>query len=271
MKMKDYYQILGVGQKATAREIKRTFRQLAIRYHPDKNPTPEAEELFKDINEAYEVLSDAAARAEYDLRVSNSSTLRPPPATKPEDHATVFRPATSSRRAGPSDRMVFMYSIHRYSQLLFFFGCFWSVLLIVDYMMPSTILEEEVVTDMESVQKIVLGAISPSEGDLLITDKGHHFPLMIHELKYFPPNSKLKIHKSNLLSALIKVENYDGSFEVNNLATIYRNLSFAPLCLLFCCAVGLAFPKGLEFHVNLGIVVFLLMVLNIVFLFNSRL
>jgi len=64
---KDYYQILGVSRDATDEEIKRAFRQLAIKYHPDRNPNDkEAEERFKEINEAYSVLSDPQKRAQYD-------------------------------------------------------------------------------------------------------------------------------------------------------------------------------------------------------------
>ena len=65
--MKDYYEILGVKRNATAEEIKRRFRELAIKYHPDRNPdNPQAEEKFKLINEAYSVLSDPKKRAQYD-------------------------------------------------------------------------------------------------------------------------------------------------------------------------------------------------------------
>lgn len=67
MEYKDYYKVLGVDRKASADEIKRTYRKLAMKYHPDKNPGDKAaEDKFKDINEAYEVLSDAKKRARYD-------------------------------------------------------------------------------------------------------------------------------------------------------------------------------------------------------------
>ncbi|MCB0600187.1 MAG: J domain-containing protein [Saprospiraceae bacterium] len=72
MKYKDYYQILGVAKDASPQEIKKAFRKLAAKYHPDKNPgNKAAEEKFKEINEANEVLSDADKRKKYDTLGSN--------------------------------------------------------------------------------------------------------------------------------------------------------------------------------------------------------
>ena len=63
----EYYEILGVSKTATADEIKKSYRKLALKYHPDKNPdNAEAEAKFKKISEAYAVLSDAKKRKEYD-------------------------------------------------------------------------------------------------------------------------------------------------------------------------------------------------------------
>jgi molecular chaperone DnaJ len=62
----DYYETLGVARNASPDEIKRAFRRLAMQYHPDRNPEPGAEQRFKEINEAYEVLSDPERRAAYD-------------------------------------------------------------------------------------------------------------------------------------------------------------------------------------------------------------
>ena len=72
--MSDYYNILGVNKTATPDEIKKAYRKLAIKYHPDKNPGDKsAEEKFKEINEAYDVLSDEKKRADYDsFGTSNS-------------------------------------------------------------------------------------------------------------------------------------------------------------------------------------------------------
>jgi curved DNA-binding protein len=67
MEYKDYYKILGVERNASQEDIRRTYRKLAMKYHPDRNPgDAKAEERFKDINEAYQVLSDKDKRARYD-------------------------------------------------------------------------------------------------------------------------------------------------------------------------------------------------------------
>jgi molecular chaperone DnaJ len=63
---RDYYQVLEIGRSASPEEVRRAFRRLARQYHPDLNGSPEAEERFKEINEAYEVLSDDGRRASYD-------------------------------------------------------------------------------------------------------------------------------------------------------------------------------------------------------------
>ena len=63
---RDYYEVLGIARNATGEEIKKTFRKLAFKYHPDHNRHDGAEEKFKELNEAYEVLSDPNKRAAYD-------------------------------------------------------------------------------------------------------------------------------------------------------------------------------------------------------------
>lgn len=74
--IKDYYKILGVDRKASPEEIKKSYRKLAKEYHPDRNPEPEAEEKFKEINEAYHVLIDEERRAEYDRILSSGDENR---------------------------------------------------------------------------------------------------------------------------------------------------------------------------------------------------
>src|SRR6185369_9164649 len=66
MAEKDYYSILGVSKSASAEEIKKAYRKLALEYHPDRNKTKEGEAKFKEVTKAFEVLSSAEKRAQYD-------------------------------------------------------------------------------------------------------------------------------------------------------------------------------------------------------------
>ena len=78
MNYKDYYKILGVEKSASQDDIKKAFRKMAIKYHPDKNAgDKKAEEKFKEVNEANEVLGDAEKRKKYDELGENYNQYTP--------------------------------------------------------------------------------------------------------------------------------------------------------------------------------------------------
>jgi molecular chaperone DnaJ len=90
----DYYELLGVSRKANAKEIRSAFRKLARKFHPDLNPGDKsAEEKFKQLQEAYDVLSDAKKRQMYDQHGFYSDNYQPgapPPSSDPDDARVNF-------------------------------------------------------------------------------------------------------------------------------------------------------------------------------------
>ncbi|MDO8503685.1 MAG: DnaJ C-terminal domain-containing protein [bacterium] len=82
---RDYYEVLGVSKSASEADLKKAYRKLALQWHPDKNKSPEAEKKFKEINEAYEVLSDKNKRSAYDQFGHSAFTPggQPPPGAGP--------------------------------------------------------------------------------------------------------------------------------------------------------------------------------------------
>lgn len=84
--MKDYYKILGVSKNSTGSEIKKSYRTLALKYHPDRNPgDARAEDRFKEISEAYDVLSDYDKRDDFDKKSSMTTSSAFASAVKAKD------------------------------------------------------------------------------------------------------------------------------------------------------------------------------------------
>ena len=135
--MPNYYDILGVSQNATQDEIKKSFRNLALRYHPDKNRnSEESKQKFMKIIEAYEVLSDEQARRNYD---SNNLHKRAARAkwTPPADFGTVYSYDEIKRRYRQSNIEGGMWDISEkasfgmWKATMLLFACLAAVLLYI--------------------------------------------------------------------------------------------------------------------------------------------
>ena len=104
MRFKDYYAVMGVPRGATQDEIKRAYRKLARKFHPDVSKEKDAEERFKELQEANEVLKDAEKRAAYDQLGSDwrqGQEFRPPPDWGKGFEFTPGRGERGGRAAGP--------------------------------------------------------------------------------------------------------------------------------------------------------------------------
>ncbi|HEX2618808.1 MAG TPA: DnaJ domain-containing protein, partial [Phototrophicaceae bacterium] len=99
---KDYYKTLGVSRTADEKELKKAYRKLAKQYHPDANPNnASAEAKFKEINEAYEVLSDADKRAKYDQFGPDFARYQtPPPGYNPAGGSSFYTDFDGDAGAG---------------------------------------------------------------------------------------------------------------------------------------------------------------------------
>lgn len=149
--MPNYYEILGVSPSATSEEIKKSFRNLALKYHPDKNRnSEESKQKFMKIVEAYEVLSDEQARKSYDdvnndggLRRSTTATTfskrRPSPRwTPPADFSRVYsyeeikrRYRSSSNVGGGMWDISDKASFGMWKATMLLFGCLGAVVLYI--------------------------------------------------------------------------------------------------------------------------------------------
>ncbi|MBK5280180.1 MAG: J domain-containing protein [Bacteroidia bacterium] len=265
--MKNYYDILGVTLQSGEDEIKRAYRQQAILLHPDKNPLPEAEAAFKEVNAAYEVLSDPVARHMYNQMLTQSISSLP---AQPLHRDPAYRKRQESgykaqRPSAPSESFLLMQRSLPLLKRLAWLGCACCLLFWMDYSLPTKISEERVLTDPRSIREI---AFRNLKADFLVTDKGHHFPVSYDAIKNFPFGSTVKVHTSSFLGILVTVEN-EKDYRLTNLATIYGNFSFAPVLLFVLSMISISKKWGMEFQFNLGIVIALIFMLNGAFLFMS--
>lgn len=101
--MPDFYELLGLTSTATAAEIRTAYRRLALRWHPDRNPGDAgAEEQFKRLNDAYQILGDAERRRQYDLLRAYAALGQAPPLVRPRDPAYRPRRGAGYRPAEPA-------------------------------------------------------------------------------------------------------------------------------------------------------------------------
>ena len=137
--MKNYYQILRVSPEADATEIKKSYRQLANEFHPDKNDSPAALAIFQEINEAYEVLGNRQQRQLYDLRRTYPDYVPPAPNAAPQPR----RPPAAYR----AQRRVYLdlRPYVTYTRIVCKVSLAFCVLLMLDYVLPRQTEEEPIV------------------------------------------------------------------------------------------------------------------------------
>jgi len=256
--LKNYYFVLGLNINAEAHEIKRAFRMLALQYHPDKNPAKQAESIFKEINEAYEVLGDPVQKFQYDRLLKGEPSINQKPHRDPRYKP---RPAGSVSRPSKKEEMLAtMQAYMNYALVTSRLTLLFSVILMADISLPAKKNKIEVVR-LETKREV--------RGEQTIElefNDGATVNLSAQKALEFKRGSLLTMQKSALLSIPLSMENELTHFKTRVLATIYGNFIFLPLILLITSLLGTFYSKGIEFRFNLGVVNFFLFFLNLVFL-----
>lgn len=258
--MKNYYFVLGVSIYAREQEIKQAYRRLALKFHPDKNPSVEAEGIFKEINEAYEVLSDPQRKLLYDQMLVGGEPAQPV-ASKPHRDPR-YRPKPPGTPRPPSRKKELFLMMQRYLNIAMMssrMALLVATILLADFSLPQQ-REETIITGMskkrEKSQRTVQVQLSDGQ------------ELNIPELQAysFRSGSRVTVYRSAFLSVPRKMKNEFTHMEASMPISIYGNFIFFPLILLITSLLGTFYWKGVEFRFNLGVVNFIMLMFNLLFL-----
>jgi len=257
--MKNYYQLLQVNQSATADEIKRAYRKLAVLYHPDKNPDPKAEVRFKEITEAYNIIGDATKRMQYDFLVKNPISentgidITKPPHRDPAYRRNGPAPNRKNQQSLLAEFMTTYFPIAKVSIVL----CFTvSILLLIDFFLPSVFLNEEITT---TEIKRSIGRNSATSWWVVHT-ASHVMDLPIEVADDFQVGGNVEIQSSQILNIPKRARSSANVVPIDK--SLYGNFIFAPILLLIMSTLGVVFWKKVETGFNFGVASFFVLLLT---------
>ncbi len=253
--MKNYYAILGVSPTASQVEIKRAYRKLAVKFHPDKNPDPAVEDLFKEINEAYDVVGDSVKRARYHEKWQNPFAEYDEGAGKPVHRDPAYRRHRRYAPPGPieSDVHFLMRTYLPYIRWICWVGALVTTLFFVDYVLPHDITTERIV--YSSFRKVEPNYyVSRTASGKIIN---HYAP----GGKRMEKGMMIRLAETPIFGSPMWVEHADGSGRARALAFLYGPLFFFPLTIFCCSFLGIIFRKKIDFCFNLSVVSGILLVI----------
>lgn len=265
--MKNYYSILGVSSSAHAADIKRAYRRLALQYHPDKNPTASAEQFFKEVNEAYEVLGDEQKRYAYDQRILNPVYESPVAPSQPVHRDPRYRPTGRRAATRPVDDTYelmkeYLPRIVLMTKVL----CVLSLILLLDYAAPRQIVYEHYASrKCESASRRSGGGTHC----IIRTKEGSSFRLESDDLGMMQDMDTIILKKSWILREITHVQS--GHQRASIFSSIYGGFVFGPLFLLIFSTIAFYYRRHIYRGFNLGITAALIFIFNLVFYFVTKL
>ena len=258
--MKNYYFILSLNIYASEAEVKRAYRKLAIQFHPDKNNSPEAEEIFKEVNEAYEVLGDSVKKAIYDQMLRGEEVVEEPVVEPPKHRDPRYRPRP--RPTGPKkpthreEILAMMAENLKYALMVSRLTLLFSIVLIADYSLPPT----------KTITKIVTENPKRGSSYKLELRDGKSVSVSREAAKKLRRSTQLTIYRSAWFSVPRMLEDERTHYKASIDLSIYGSFIFWPIVLLLTSLAGTFYWKGVEFRFNVAIVNVILFILTLVFL-----
>ncbi|HET7179629.1 MAG TPA: DnaJ domain-containing protein [Chryseosolibacter sp.] len=259
--MKDFYAILNVSPAASEAEIKTAFRKLAVRYHPDKNRSPDAKSLFQEINEAYDILGDPQKRAAYDERRSNplAGIIVEPVPTHRDPAYRRRRAYTPPRKKEPPPSYLLMRDYLKYVIWISRVGFVVSALFFLDFFLPYH-QQDEVISEIYGVRygrSIAYHVIRTAEG--------HEIKLYDFKAVRFRHERIVRTARTAVYQTVMYVSNTSGTY-ILKVGYMYRSLLWMPIILFVNSLSALLLRKRIELCFNLNITCFIWLVMNFILL-----
>ncbi len=271
--VKDYYKILNISHKATNEEIKKSYRRLALQYHPDRNKDPKRSIMFLEVNEAYQVLSDKAKRDRYDViyllhsRYGVDFKIERPAKHPP---ASYKKPPTYKKSTPHSRRSTKHYRARRkrkkhnpdefkhhakYARVILFCCFLFSSLLLLDYILPAQILHEEIISRRNS-------RTDGNTTDIITTSSCTFSFQKDYLLSKFSKGRQVIIKATPIFHTVLYVASKKNKeLCYKPLCSIYSVFVFLLILLYIISGVGLFTKKDFEFVLNAAFASFIICII----------
>jgi curved DNA-binding protein CbpA len=266
--LKNYYFILQISIHARDADIKRAYRRLALLYHPDRNPSMDAAEKFREINEAYEALSDPVKKYLYDQMLAGDAPQQGvEEKSAPAHRDPRYRPRANAEplHHRPSERRQMLDLMDRHLSKVIFISkvtLFFCSILFLDYVLPVSKNDERV---------LGIYTIGGKYGSSfkIETSKGKSYRMSSNSLSSFTNASGIKICTTPILSVPKRIET-DNGYKHRLPISIYGNFIFFPIIWLITSLFGVFYKETVELQFNLGVANFLLIFFNFIVLYISK-
>ncbi len=241
--MKDYYRTLEVHPKATTQEIKKAYRKLAVKYHPDKSNYEDADRLFAAINEAYRTLSDPDKRFVYDTALMNREPTLPESRNQANEQGNRPQNKTRTQRryatSKPSTRELILPYVN-YMRMAPFFYLFFCLLLVVDKVMPLETYQETA----PQARYDFRGRLEfQANGNTLRMSNGKKISISLDDRIYLMDHPELITLRTFFFEKFVSAQTSNGNgHRISPYTSIYTNMVYLPISLLLLSLVQL-YPK----------------------------